>query len=125
MNDDANPFGDAAPAAPVGDIPPPAAEDQVAPDPVAAAASAAPVDAEVMVPHAITRQEHEAGITAEIEAVWQWATGQARASAIRDQALVAAAVMRRAMRIPAVMEHLVRLRHHVMTEGMSEDDPAP
>lgn len=125
MTDDVNSVGDAAPVAPVGDVPPSAAEDQVAPDPAAVAASAAPVDAETMTPHAITRQEHEAGIIAEIEAVWQWATGQVRATAIRDQALLAAAVMRRAMRIPAVMEHLVRLRHHVMTEGVSEDDAAP
>lgn len=87
----------------------------------AAVAPAAPPSDDDPNPHAITRQDHEAAILAEIEAVWEWASGQVPARAIRDQALTAAIIMRRAAKIPAVMEHLARLRHHLLTES---DDAA-
>lgn len=124
MTDATDPVGDAAPVAPVGDAQPPAPESEAVSEPAVEKASNPPADAPAapVSPHEITRQEHEENILAEIEAVWQWAAGHVRPGAIRDQALVAAAVMRRAAQIPIVMEHLVRLRHHVMTEGVSEDE---
>jgi hypothetical protein len=84
---------------------------EIAVEPASVPAEPPPFD-----PHTITRQEHEAALHEAAGVLVRVLAGEAMEAVDKAKAVIFGEVARRALQVPVCLEHMARLRFHLLTE---------